>query len=168
MGLPNTENSNIIVDNRAKQRVIGIAMKNDEGLMIIDIAYQLAYKLHLIMLVYHELYGMKVDVKSFQEFLNSRSDVLMQHHEMNVDELIDSNLAEQQIILLNNEANSCYQQALNISRQVHELEETIIAFEKERNLQCFKTNQEFVYDHMVDIQNEEHIKFITDNQNLLN
>ena len=94
MGLPNTENSNIIVDNRAKQRVIGIAMKNDEGLMIIDIAYQLAYKLHLIMLVYHELYGMKVDVKSFQEFLNSRSDVLMQYHEMNVDELIDSNLAE--------------------------------------------------------------------------
>lgn len=119
-------------------------------------AYKVVYKYCTIMLVYHRLYGMHVDINKFRNLLNGYNSL---PERINTPESV--NMSDEYVDSLEIETENMYANAFDLCELACELNDKIREFENEHRLMHYELNQELM-NNITTITDPEHVQFINE------
>lgn len=148
-----------------RDEIHNITTTNNIGVNIMKNAYKVAYKLHVICLVYHRLYNMHVDINNFKNLLNGYNSL---PERMDEDAIFRMNPSRAQIESLRRDANNCYNDGMYVNGLTYKLMDKVHEYEDAHGLMRFELNQMLVYENMGRITDPEHIEFINEYEHIIN
>ena len=151
-----------------RDRIRDAVMCSNNGLYIMKNAYKTMFKCHLVMLIYHSLYGMDIYISDFIESKEKRNEVLNEFKEMNEEKMTETIKSINDIEEYEEISTKCYLYALNvINNYAYEEMERLHEFQDKHGLSRDEMSPNFVNDNINKIINNEHVRFINENVDVL-
>ena len=151
-----------------RDRIHDTVSCNKNGISIMKNAYKGMFKCHIVMLIYHSLYGMDVDVSDFMEAKEKRNKVFEEFKEMNEEKMVEIIKNVDDVKNYEKIANECYLYSLEvINNYTYEEIERLHNFQNKHRLIRDEIDPNFVNDNLNRITNNEYNRFIDENVDVL-